>query len=151
MLRNRMIFNEDARVKIPDLFRVAVARLNPGIENDDGVVLIDASGLGTKVKEGKNQKTVLSKDEEHRIVTTFNAKDVVEDFLVVVSYEEITAKNYSLSAGQYFDVKIEYVDLTPEEFAEKLQGFSDNLEQMFKESGELEDEIRKQLAGLRYG
>lgn len=118
--------------------------------NDDGVVLIDASGLGTKVKEGKNQKTVLSPEEERRIVTTFNGKDVVEDFSVVVSYEEITAKNYSLSAGQYFDVKIEYVDLTPEEFAAKLQGFSDNLEQMFNESGELEEEIRKQLAGLRY-
>lgn len=79
-----------------------------------------------------------------------NAKDAVEDFLVVVSYAEITAKNYSLSAGQYFDVKIEYVDLTPEEFSVKLKGFSDNLEEIFKESRELEEEVRKQLAGLRY-
>ena len=118
--------------------------------NDNGVVLIDASGLGTKVKEGKNQKTVLSKEEERRIITTFNAKEAAEDFSVVVSYDEIAAKNYSLSAGQYFDVKIEYVDLTPEEFATRLQGFSNNLEKMFTESGELEEEIRKQLAGLRY-
>ena len=40
----------------------------------------------------------------------------------MVSYDDITAKNYSLSAGQYFDVKIEYVDITPEQFARKCWG-----------------------------
>jgi hypothetical protein len=58
----------------------------------------------------------------------------VEDFSVVVSYEQIAAKNYSLSSGQYFDVKIEYSDLTPAQFAAKLQGFTDNLDKLFKES-----------------
>ena len=48
------------------------------------VVLIDASALGTKVKEGKNQKTLLSHAEEQRIVDTFNAREAVEDFSVVV-------------------------------------------------------------------
>ena len=76
----------------------------------DKVVLIDASNLGQKVKEGKNQKTVLSSEEEQRIIDVFNAKQAQEDFSVVVGYDEIVAKNYSLSAGQYFDVKIEYVD-----------------------------------------
>lgn len=118
--------------------------------NKEGVVLIDASSLGTKVKDGKNQKTVLSADEEDRIIATFNSKEAVEDFSVVVSYEEIAAKNYSLSAGQYFEVNIEYVDLTPEQFAAKMQGFTDNLDKLFKESVRLEQEIRKQLAGLRY-
>lgn len=118
--------------------------------NADGVVLIDASNLGTKVKEGKNQKTVLSEEEEDRIIATFNAKEAVDDFSVVVSYEEIAAKNTSLSAGQYFEVKIEYVDLTPVEFAAKISGFTDNLDKLFKESAGLEQEVRKQLAGLRY-
>jgi type I restriction enzyme M protein len=118
--------------------------------NKNGVVLIDASNLGTKVKDGKNQKTLLSAEEEDRIIATFNGKAAVEDFSVVVGYDEITAKNYSLSAGQYFDVKIEYVDLTPAEFAAKMQGFTDNLDRLFKESTWLEREIRKQLAGLRY-
>ena len=31
----------------------------------------------------------------------------------MVSYNQIAEKNYSLSAGQYFDVKIEYTDITP--------------------------------------
>jgi len=118
--------------------------------NKQGVVLLDASNLGTKVKDGKNQKTLLSEEEEGRIIATFNGKEAVEDFSVVVNYDEIAAKNYSLSAGQYFDVKIEYVDLTPEQFAAKMQGFGDNLDKLFKESVELEQEIRKQLARFRY-
>lgn len=118
--------------------------------NKKDVVLIDASGLGTKVKDGKNQKTLLAEAEENRIIATFNAKRAEEDFSVVVSYDDIAAKNYSLSAGQYFEVKIEYADLTPAQFAAKLQGFTDKLEELFKESVGLELEIKKQLAGLRY-
>lgn len=118
--------------------------------NKDKVVLIDASNLGQKVKDGKNQKTVLGPEEEQRIIDVFNAKQVQEDFSVAVSYDEITAKNYSLSAGQYFDVKIEYVDITPEQFAARMKGFSDNLESFFSQSRELEAEIKNQLAGLKY-
>ncbi|NYT85031.1 HsdM family class I SAM-dependent methyltransferase [Pollutimonas harenae] len=118
--------------------------------NKDKVVLIDASSLGEKIKDGKNQRTVLTPAEEQRIVDTFNTKEDVEDFSVAVSYEEIEAKNYSLSAGQYFDVKIEYVDITQAEFTEKMQGFTSNLESLFGQSRKLEVEIKKQFAGLKY-
>jgi type I restriction enzyme M protein len=118
--------------------------------NQDGVVLLDASNLGTKVKDGKNQKTLLSSAEEDRIIATFNAKQVVEDFSVVVSYADIAAKNYSLSAGQYFEVRIEYSALTPAQFAAKMQGFTSNLDKLFAESAGLEREIKKQLAELKY-
>jgi type I restriction enzyme M protein len=113
------------------------------------VVLIDASALGEKVKEGKNQKTLLSQAEEQRIVDTFNAREAVEDFSVVVGYDAIAVKNYSLSAGQYFDVKIEYVDLTPQAFAAKMALATTQLDQMFDESRALESEIRTRLAELR--
>ncbi|MCT8126084.1 SAM-dependent DNA methyltransferase [Alishewanella sp. BS5-314] len=118
--------------------------------NDGDVVLVDASNLGEKVKDGKNQKTVLTPLEEQQIIDVFNAKETVEDFSVAVSYDEIEAKNYSLSAGQYFDVKIEYVDITADQFAEKMQGFTNNLDSLFSQSRELETEIKKQLAGLKY-
>ena len=117
----------------------------------DNVVLIDASALGTKVKEGKNQKTVLSSEEEQRIVGTFNAREAVENFSVVVGCEAIAAKNYSLSAGQYFDVKIAYEDLTPEQFAGKVAGYQANLAEMFAESRKLEAQITKSVGGLRHG
>ncbi len=116
--------------------------------NDGDVVLVDASNLGEKVKDGKNQKTVLTQAEERQIIDVFNTKKTVDDLSVAVSYDEIEAKNYSLSAGQYFDVKIEYVDITPEQFAEKMQGFTRNLDGLFKQSRELETDIKKQMAGL---
>lgn len=118
--------------------------------NDGDVVLVDASNLGEKVKDGKTQKTVLTGVEEQQIIDVFTAKETIEDLSVSVSYDDIEAKNYSLSAGQYFDVKIEYVDITPEKFAEKMQDFASNLDSLFSQSRELETEIKKQLAGLKY-
>lgn len=114
------------------------------------IVLMDASKLGTTVKEGKNQKTLLSPEEENLIINTFNKHKAVDNFTVVVSYEDIKAKNYSLSAGQYFDVKIEYTDIMPKEFTAKMDGFKKNLDSLFAESKGLEKEIKKQLVGLKY-
>jgi type I restriction enzyme M protein len=114
------------------------------------IVLMDASKLGTTVKEGKNQKTVLTAEEEQRIVDTFNRHEAREDFSVVVSYEQIKEKNYSLSAGQYFEVKIDYTDITPAEFEAKMEGFKANLEELFGESRILESEIFKQLNAIKY-
>ena len=114
------------------------------------LVLMDASNLGTTVKEGKNQKTLLSSDEEQKIITTFNSHLTVEDFAIVVSYDQVKEKNYSLSAGQYFDVKIEYTDITAQEFEKTMHGFKQNIETLFKESKNLEDDIKEQLAGLKY-
>ncbi|ENX0702304.1 N-6 DNA methylase, partial [Neisseria gonorrhoeae] len=118
--------------------------------NKDKVVLIDASGLGEKIKDGKNQKTVLSCEEEQKICNTFTNKQAVEDFSVVVGYDEIKAKNHSLSAGQYFEVKIDYVDISADEFAQKIAGFSADLDKLFAESAELEKEIKDRLAMLKF-
>nr|WP_226839358.1 MULTISPECIES: class I SAM-dependent DNA methyltransferase [unclassified Enterobacter cloacae complex] len=118
--------------------------------NKEKVVLIDASNLGEKVKDGKNQKTVLTEEEEQRICEVFNNKWSEEDFSVVVSYDDIVGKNYSFSAGQYFDVKIEYTDMTPEQFAAKMTGFSESLNNLFEQSRELEVKIRMQMADINY-
>lgn len=118
--------------------------------NKGDVVLVDASNLGTKVKEGNNQKTVLSDLEEQQIIEVFNNTKSVDDLSVVVSYEDIAAKNYSFSAGQYFDVKIEYTDMTEKEFKEKMDSYSSNLEGLFSQSKSLEALIKEQLKGLKY-
>ncbi|MCZ4155529.1 HsdM family class I SAM-dependent methyltransferase [Escherichia coli] len=118
--------------------------------NKEKVVLIDASNLGEKVKDGKNQKTVLTECEEKRICEAFNNKWSEEDFSVVVSYDDIAAKNYSFSAGQYFDVKIEYTDMTPEQVAAKMKGFTENLNNLFEQSLELEVQIKMQMADIKY-
>jgi type I restriction enzyme M protein len=118
--------------------------------NKGDVVLIDASNLGVTIKEGKNQKTVLTHAEEDQIIDTFNKKEVVDDFSVVVSYDDIAAKNYSLSAGQYFEVKIEYSDISQEEFCERIVQIKNNLNDLFSESRELEATINNTLGNLKY-
>ena len=118
--------------------------------DSEHIVLLDASKLGETVKEGKNQRTVLTPTEEQLIIDTFNNKQAVEDLAVVVTKKEIEAKNYSFSAGQYFEVKIEHVDITPEEFTAKMKTFESNLANLFTESKMLEMEIQNNLKGLRY-
>ncbi|HFI9397852.1 class I SAM-dependent DNA methyltransferase [Vibrio parahaemolyticus] len=113
--------------------------------NKDKVVLVDASNLGQKVKEGKNQKTVLTPEEEQQIIDVFNNKWTEEDFSVAVSYDDIKAKNYSLSAGQHFEVKIEHVDITAEQFSENMKGFKNNLSELFSKSSELEKMLQDAL------
>ncbi len=119
--------------------------------NQDGnIMLIDASKLGEKRKEGKNQKTVLHPEEVKKIEDTFINQVVMDDFSVSVSYEQIAEKNYSLSAGQYFEVKIEYVELSQEAFEKRMLAYSTRLEELFAEGKELEEEIKEMLGELRY-
>lgn len=116
----------------------------------DKVVLIDASKLGEEYKDGNNQKRRLRDDEIDKIVNTFLNKESVDDFSVAVTYDEIKEKKYSLAAGQYFDVKIEYVPLTQEEFTAKMNGYTEELERLFAEGDKLQKEIIAQLKKVKY-
>ena len=111
----------------------------------DKPVLIDASKLGETIKENGNQKTKLRTEEIQQIVNTFRNKEVVEDFSVTPTFGEIKEKGYSFSAGQYFDIKIDYVDITEDEFNRRMDNFKTTLRQQFNESHRLEEEILKQL------
>lgn len=116
----------------------------------DKVVLIDASKLGEEYKDGNNQKRRLRPEEIEKIITTFRNKEAVDDFSVAVTYDEIIAKKYSLAAGQYFDVKIEYIELTQDEFNEKMAEFKSELQSFFDEGNALQAEIMKQLGKVKY-
>lgn len=99
----------------------------------EDVILIDASKLGEKVKEGKNQKTVLRDFEVRRIIDTFIQRNVEDDFSVIVGYDKLEEKGYSFSAGQYFEVRIDYRDISGNEFIAKMGDYSYEL-QKIKES-----------------
>ena len=117
----------------------------------DKVILVDASKLGEEYKDANGLKKVrLSDDEIEKIVTTFQNKEAVDDFSVAVTYDEIKEKSYSLSAGQYFDIKIDYVDITEEEFNQRMTDYKTELTQQFAESHRLEEEIMKQLDALKF-
>ena len=112
---------------------------------------MDASKLGTKIKvDGKNQRTVLSPEEIENIINTFNNFEPKDDFSVVVDYDKIEQKKCSFSAGQYFEVKIEYVELTQEEFQKKMDGYTEKLTELFAEGNALQTEILEQLKKVKY-
>ena len=114
------------------------------------VILIDASKLGEEYKEGNNQKKRLREFEVEKIISTFRERKAVDDFSVCVSYDDIKEKGYSLSAGQYFDIKIDYVDITEEEFKARMASFRQTLTEQFAESHRLEKEIMRQLDSLKF-
>ena len=93
---------------------------------------------------------MLFRSEIDKIVDTFLNKEVVEDFSVAVTYDEIKEKKYSLSAGQYFDVKIEYVELSQEEFNSRMTAYATKLQEFFNESNKLQSEIIEQLKKVKY-
>lgn len=121
-------------------------------ENTSGkIVLVDASKLGKQIKEGKNKKTILSRDDEQRIVSAFVSQRAMDDFSAIVDYDAIRQNNYSLSAGQYFDIKIEYTVIPPDQFEEKLEKNSKHIEDLFIKNTELQNKIQQALEKIKHG
>lgn len=122
-----------------------------GAEERGGAILIDASRLGAKVKDNNNkQYTRLSPEEEEQIIRAFEKRESVDSFAVVPGYDEMAERGYSFSAGQYFDVKIEHVDISPEEFKAKMAAFTAEFNELSAQSVKLDEEIRNQMGRLWY-
>lgn len=119
-------------------------------KKDENVVLVDASKMGEKRKEGKNQRTVLRNQEVQTIIDTFIHRLEKDDFSVVVSKDYIKDKRYSFSAGQYFKVKIEYSEMTEEEFNSRIIEFNHSLSNLFSESKKDMDNLQALLKEIRY-
>jgi len=119
-------------------------------EADSHVILVDASKMGTKVKDGKNQRTVLSGEEISRIENTFINQDEIEDFSIKVTYQLLEEKNYSFSAGQYFEVKIVNSNISQEEFKNIMSIYKTNLRELFQYEQSIENSLRVVLEDLEY-
>ena len=128
---------------------VSVIFLEKGRKRDD-VLLMDASRLGTSIKEGKNQKTLLSPEEEDLIIQTFNSHVSLENFSVLVNYETLKEKNYSFSAGQYFEIKSDYIDISTADFNQQLSFSKLEIEKLFEQSNSLTQLIKSQIDKLKY-
>jgi type I restriction enzyme M protein len=113
-------------------------------------MLLDASNLGTSVKEGKNKKTLLSSHEEETIIETFRNAITSEGFAITPTLDEIKSKGYSFAPGQYFDVVIEYRELNAKEFATELDSLKNDLKELFEEGKKQEVVINKKLMELSY-
>lgn len=118
-------------------------------KTDEDVILVDASGLGTKTKTKTGQRTYLSEEELETIVSTFKERKDVDDFSKKVNNEELKKNDYQVNAGRYFDVKFEDL-MTTEELDKKLQELTTGLKSKFEESNKLQEEVLKQLGGIKY-
>lgn len=116
----------------------------------EDVVLIDASRLGEEYKEGTIQKRRLRPQEIELIVDTFNNRESVADLSVRITHAEIAEKSYSLAAGQYFKVKIDYIPLTEQEFNQRISDHNQALRSLFDRGATLQDQILQQMEGLLY-
>ena len=137
----------------PNIFATTGTNVSVVFIDKDGadrITLVDAKDLGEKIKEGKNQRTILSLSEEKQIIEAFDSAEDIDDFSVHPSIEEVKEKNYSLSAGQYFEIKIKHTDISEEEFNNRIVGFSNELENLLLESGELGQAIKDSLKRVKY-
>jgi len=115
------------------------------------VLLVDASKLGETVKEGKNQKTVLSLDEEQQIIDIFHRPREIDHFSILASAESIANRNYSFSAGQYFNIIHEVDPMTQDEFRKMIDSYKSDFSKLHKESRRLEEELLRQISRLELG
>lgn len=118
-------------------------------KKDNNVFLVDASSIGQKIKDGKNQRTILNKEEIEKIKNTFINKVIEEEFSIIVDTNRICKKNYSLSAGQYFEIKIDCEKMTPDEFNNYIMNKSHNLNTLFNEAISLQDKILEIIKELK--
>ncbi len=114
------------------------------------VILIDASKLGEEYTENKNKKTRLRTSDMDLILKTFQNKTPKADFCALVSFDEITEKNYSLNPGQYFTIEDTSETISQAEFENLMQQYSSELASLFDESQSLQQEILETLKGVRF-
>lgn len=130
---------------------VSVIFIDKSKKHDD-VVMLDASKLGRqesiKMNNKSIKKTILEQPDLDYIVDAVKNRKI-DDNLIIKDTKTIAEKNYSLVAGQYFDIKIERVNWTEEEFKERMANYDKELRMLFYESHKLEEQILKDIGELK--
>jgi type I restriction enzyme M protein len=129
---------------------VALIFIDKSRLEDAEVILMDASKLGEKISLEDGQRTILSNYDTKKIIDTFQDGKAIEDFSVIVNNSDIEQNSYSFSAGQYFDVKMMYEELTANEFDEAIANHLNVLEEMFLSGVKLQKEIIKQVKRIEH-
>lgn len=116
------------------------------------ILFIDARNLGEMVDRKHRE---LSSDDVKLIADTYhsyrniNGKfEDVKGFAKVATLDEVKENDYTLTPGRY--VGIEDVEDDGVPFDEKMKLITSELDELFKESRSLEDEIRLNLGGIGY-
>jgi len=123
---------------------VSIIFIDKSVKNEK-VILVDASNLGSKIKDGKAQRTILNNEEINSIIDSINNNVEIEDFSVIVELNNIINKGYSLSASQFFEIKTTFYEYSESEFQQILNNFKNELNDCDKKLSELNSEITNDL------
>lgn len=120
----------------------------------ENVIMIDASHLGRqesiKINNKSVKKTILEDNDLKFIISAVNDNNLKDENKIVKSTTEVAQKNYSLCAGQYFEIKLEQVNWSKEEFKDRINSYNIELAKLIKHSRELEDKVLLDLNDLGY-
>ena len=78
------------------------------------------------------------------------ANDKVEDLSIIVDYKDFEDRNYSFSAGQYFDVKMECSDISNEEFNNILNNLKDEIQCISNDRIAYESKVNESFDKVKY-
>lgn len=112
-------------------------------------VLIDASKMGEDYQENGLKKKRLRPEEIKKIIDVFTSEAEVEDFSVVVDYENLK-KKHSLAAGQYFPVKIEFVPISENDYHKKINTVLSNYKTLTEKNNTLDNQITSLSSKLKF-
>lgn len=111
---------------------------------------IDARKMGTMVTRRLREMT---DDDIARIAQTFDAYENgtlenVKGFCAIATTEEIARQGYILTPGRYVGIEEQADDGEP--FEEKMNRLTKELAELFQQSHQLENEIKKRLAAIGF-
>lgn len=115
------------------------------------VLFIDARKLGHMIDRKVRE---LSEDDIRKIADTYQnwrqgkEYEDIQGFCKEASLKEIGGQDYILTPGRYVGIEQEIDDGEP--FEEKMQRLTSELSEMFRESIELQEKIRKSLGAIGY-
>lgn len=124
--------------------------LNKQKKQTGKTLFIDARKMGTMVSRKLRE---LTDDDIAKIADTYTAfvdgtLEDVKGFCAVADLDEIERQDYILTPGRYVGIEEQEDDGEP--FDEKMKRLTSELTELFEQSHELEDEIRKNLGAIGY-
>ena len=120
-------------------------------------LFIDARNLGTmvtrKLRELTDSEEPNNRGDIQRIADTYRAyaegrMEAKKGFCAAATMEEIAAQDFVLTPGRYVGIAEQAEDSEP--FAAKMERLTGELSELFKQSHDLEAEIRRQLERIGY-
>lgn len=128
---------------------VSVIFIDKSVQNTSAI-LIDASSLGEKIKDESGiQKTILTKSSAKKIIDYFNNCREEDGFSVYVGYDKIRNRDYKLSAGQYFNINIEYEKLSNEDFCKRINNDIAAIKNILYKNGVLNKKLITNLEDIK--